>query len=157
MRLSKKQQEQVARQPGKVTEVNRAALGLSPETTCGQPASPSRRSKYRNKRVFRTPDGLIVGEDHPGPKEKVADSRKEYRRLLELRAEQAAGAIQWLRTQVGFKLTVNGHPICRYRADFVYIRGGRQVVEDCKGMRTDVYKLKRALMKAVLGIDILET
>lgn len=123
-----------------------------------QETPPKRgRSKYRNQPVYRTPDGLIVGSDHPGPKTKVADSRKEYRRLLELLAEQAAGTIQWLRTQRSFKLVVNGVFVCRYRADFLYIRDGRQVVEDTKGAITDVYRIKRALMKAVHGIEILET
>lgn len=114
-------------------------------------------TKYRNKRVYRTPDGLVVGDEHPGPKTKIADSRREYRRLLVLLAEQKAGSIQWLRTQVRFKLVVNGLLICRYVADFVYIRDGRQVVEDSKGARTDVYKLKKALLKAIYNIDILET
>lgn len=151
MRLSRAEQERVARQAERVTAVNRAALEAA-----GFPKKPA-GPKYRNRRVYRTPDGLVVGEDHPGPKEKVADSRKEYRRLLELRREEAAGAVRWLRTQVSFKLVVNDVLVCRYRADFVYVRGGRQVVEDCKGMRTDVYRLKRALMRACLGIDILET
>ena len=58
---------------------------------------------------------------------------------------------------MSFKLVVNGTLIARYRADFVYIRGGRRVVEDAKGFRDRVYKLKRALMLACHGIEILET
>jgi hypothetical protein len=51
-------------------------------------------------------------------------------------------------------------PAVRYIADFVYIRDGRQVVEDAKSphLRKDpVYRLKKHLMKSVHGIDIVET
>jgi hypothetical protein len=54
-------------------------------------------------------------------------------------------------------LAVNGIAICRYRADFVYVESGKRIVEDTKGMRTDVYKLKKKMMLAILGIDIKET
>ena len=113
--------------------------------------------KYRNHRVYRTPNGLVVGEDHPGPKTKIADSRREYRRLLELLAEANAGTIQWLRTQLRYRLAVNNQTIGHYVADFVYIREGNLVVEDVKGFKTDVYKIKKRLMKAIHNIDILET
>lgn len=44
-----------------------------------------------------------------------------------------------------------------YIADFVYIKDGQTIVEDCKGFKTDTYKLKRALMLYKYGIRILET
>lgn len=45
-----------------------------------------------------------------------------------------------------------------YIADFVYYdKNGQQVVEDYKGYRTDVYKLKKKLMKYIYDIDIKET
>ena len=56
--------------------------------------------------LFRA--GEVVGREHAGEKRKVADSQKEYRRLLELRAEEQAGRIRQLRTQVRFVLRVNG-------------------------------------------------
>lgn len=43
------------------------------------------------------------------------------------------------------------------RADFVYLEHGKEIVEDTKGMRTQVYVMKRKLMKALYGITILET
>lgn len=70
---------------------------------------------------------------------------------------QIAGAISGLRLQVRFPLRVNGVTVANYLADFVYVRDGRRVVEDVKGMRTAVYKLKCRLMQAVHGIEILET
>lgn len=119
----------------------------------------AKRRKYRNNPVFVTPAGDVVGRDHPGPKRKVADSQKEYRRLLELQAEERAGRIRQLRTQVRFVLRVNGLKIGAYWADSTYIRGGRLVVEDVKSdmtRRLAVYKLKKLLVKAIFGIDIIE-
>lgn len=85
------------------------------------------------------------------------DSKAEARRYLELKKLQASGVISGLRLQVRFPLSVNGVTVGKYVADFVYIRDGRRVVEDVKGMRTAVYKLKCRLMLAVFGIEILET
>lgn len=118
-----------------------------------------KRRKYRNKPVYQTPDGSIVGAEHTGPKKKIADSLREYRRLLELQAEERAGRIRQLRTQVRFVLRVNGLKIGAYWADSTYIRGGRLVVEDVKSdmtRRLAVYKLKKLLVRALYGIEITE-
>ncbi len=87
-------------------------------------------------------------------------SKREAKRAQELRLLERAGKISRLETQVKFLLV----PQCgkerpvHYVADFVYQdQHGIRVVEDCKGFRTDVYKLKRKLMKWVRGIEILET
>lgn len=75
---------------------------------------------------------------------------------------QTAGAIYNLRAhpQPRFDLVVNGEEICTYVADFVWdeMRDGVAlgVVADSKGARVEVYKIKARLMKAVLGIEILE-
>lgn len=84
-------------------------------------------------------------------------SKKEASRYLELKMLQADGAISELRLQVSYKITVNDFLICRYIADFVYIQDGKEIVEDVKGKITDVYRLKKKLMKACHGIDIYET
>ena len=45
-----------------------------------------------------------------------------------------------------------------YIADFVYYdKNGKLVVEDFKGFKTDLYKLKKKLMKYIYDIDIKET
>lgn len=45
-----------------------------------------------------------------------------------------------------------------YIADFVYYdKNGELVVEDFKGFKTDLYKLKKKLMKYIYDIDIKET
>lgn len=45
---------------------------------------------------------------------------------------------------------------CAYYADFVYERNGAQIVEDVKGVKTEVYKIKRKLMLERYGIRIQE-
>nr|MBO6294647.1 DUF1064 domain-containing protein [Schwartzia sp. (in: firmicutes)] len=44
-----------------------------------------------------------------------------------------------------------------YIADFVYERDGKTIVEDFKGLRTDVYKLKRAMLYNKYGIKVFES
>jgi hypothetical protein len=86
------------------------------------------------------------------------DSAAEARRYQELRLMEKAGVISELELQVPYPLAVAGHHICLYKADFHYFDREKQawVVEDVKGVRTAEYKIKRKLMKAVLGIDIVE-
>lgn len=88
----------------------------------------------------------------------VFDSRKEARRYQELKLLERAKVISDLELQVPFILidkNKNGRAI-KYVADFVYNENGKQVVEDTKGFRTDVYKLKKRLLKERYGIDIKE-
>lgn len=107
--------------------------------------------KYHNKKVVRD------GEKY--------DSRKEYLRHCELKYLEKGGYISDLRRQVKYVLIPsqkeNGKCIereCSYYADFVYLDNetGETVVEDVKGMRTEVYKLKRKLMLWVHHIRIKE-
>lgn len=91
------------------------------------------------------------------------DSKKEAGRYYELSMLLRAGVISNLRLQVPFELIpaqrINGKVVeraCKYIADFVYMENGKMVVEDAKGMRTDVYKIKRKLMLKEYGIKIKE-
>lgn len=96
-------------------------------------------SKYGNRKVF-------VGA-------MAFDSKLEARRYHELLLMQKAGIICDLKTQVPFILQPSfkkGGKTIRaitYKADFVYtVCGtGATVVEDTKGYRTDVYKIKKKL------------
>lgn len=78
---------------------------------------------------------------------------------MDLLALQAAGLIRDLETQPKFRLDVGSVHICSYLADFQYfdVPRGAIVVEDVKGMRTEVYKLKAKLMLAIHGIEVEET
>jgi hypothetical protein len=85
------------------------------------------------------------------------DSKAEAARYRELTLLLKAGDISDLRIHPIYKLEANGVLICRYVSDFEYVtRDGRVVVEDVKGKKTDVYLLKRKLMRALRGIEITE-
>lgn len=124
------------------------------------------RRKYGNKKIK-------VGS-------LVFDSKKEYRRWRELGLLERAGEITNIRRQVEYLLIpeqraqstetyIRGPKkgLCKpgellerkvvYIADFVYEKAGETVVEDCKGMRTKEYIIKRKLMLYKHGIRIVET
>ena len=86
------------------------------------------------------------------------DSKKEATRYAELMLLQRSGLIQNLRLQVPFELIPKqaGERAVRYIADFTYTENGETVVEDVKGVRTDVYRLKKKLMLKVHGLRIKE-
>lgn len=91
------------------------------------------------------------------------DSRKEADRYLVLKGMEEDGIIEDLRRQVRYELVpafdVDGRhyrPVF-YVADFVYVEDGKEVVEDVKGMRTDVYRLKSKLFAQRYGMSIKET
>lgn len=93
-------------------------------------------------------------------------SKKEARRYQELKLLERAGQISNLERQVKIELHGKSGPILTekgnvmsYIADFRYVDwdlGGAWVIEDAKGFRTDLYKLKKAILKAQ-GITITET
>jgi uncharacterized protein DUF1064 len=90
-------------------------------------------------------------------------SIKEGRRYLELRVLAASGAIDDLRLQVTYNLTVTSkidgleRVIGNYIADFVYWRGGERIVEDSKGFRNQLYLRSKKHLQAQYGLKILET
>lgn len=109
------------------------------------------RSKYHAKRT--SVDGTTF------------DSRREADRYLVLKSMEENGAIEDLRRQVRYELIpafdvdgVHYRPVF-YVADFVYIdkETDEEVVEDVKGMRTDVYRLKSKLFARRYGKVIKET
>lgn len=89
----------------------------------------------------------------------IFDSKREAERYLFLRSEQLAGRISQLSCQVPFVVVpkVGKEREVKYIADFSYrTRDGTFVVEDAKGYRTDVYKIKKKLMLWRFGIEIKE-
>ena len=85
------------------------------------------------------------------------DSKKEAARYTDLKLLLKAGEISDLELQPTYAMIVNGRKICSYRADFRYKENGKQIVEDSKGFRTPVYRIKVKLMRACYGIEICET
>jgi hypothetical protein len=106
-----------------------------------------RRNKYAAQRCWCDLDG---GHWHA--------SLKERQRCHTLTLEAQAGLIQQLERQPRYPLRVNGVTVADYVADFTYQRQAQRVVEDVKSVatRTPVYRLKRKLMAALYGIDIVE-
>lgn len=108
-------------------------------------------SKYNNRKC--TYDGHVF------------DSGRELERYFLLKAALKEGIISDLRLQVPFDIVPaekapNGKPlrVLRYIADFTYLdKDGRLHVEDVKGVKTAVYKLKKRLMWHIYRIDIEET
>tara|TARA_R100000654_G_scaffold2657_2_gene9756 strand:+ start:565 stop:930 length:366 start_codon:yes stop_codon:yes gene_type:complete len=93
-----------------------------------------------------------------------AAEAKHYYHVLKPRV--AAKEITNLKLQPEFKCEIRGKKICKYKADFSYFdkkklgpdgQRGCQVVEDVKGFKTDIYRLKKKLVEALFpGTLILE-
>ena len=83
---------------------------------------------------------------------RVYDSKKEAKRAYELEMLQRAGLISNLEKQKVFELQpsfkINGKTerAITYLADFVYIKDNKTIIEDTKGFKTDVYKIKRKML-----------
>jgi len=96
---------------------------------------PRGKSKYKAISC-RTQDGYFA-------------SKKELARWEQLKLLQQAGAIKGLtrkREHCTFPLRgYNGSEVCKYIADYVYVADSKNVAEDAKGFKTDVYKIKRKL------------
>lgn len=90
---------------------------------------------------------------------KKFDSKKEAKRYQELKLLEQSNEIKELQLQVPFILIDKSEygRVIKYIADFVYIRDGKQVVEDCKGFRTDVYRLKKRLFEEKYKTEIFES
>ena len=103
-------------------------------------------------------------------KTKGFDSAKEWRRNQELEIMQRAGEISELNRQVPFtlmpsytivdKTTKQGFRNVReirYIADFTYrLKSGKRIIEDVKGMQTDVFKIKRKLLERKIALKEIE-
>ena len=103
-------------------------------------------------------------------KTKGFDSAKEWRRNQELEALQRAGEISELNRQVPFVLmpsyTISDETTkqgfrtvreIRYIADFTYrLKDGTRIIEDVKGMQTEVFKIKRKLLERKIALGVIE-
>ncbi len=85
------------------------------------------------------------------------DSKKEARRYGELKLLFKAGQIRNLEIQPEFDFSIEGKKIFTYRADFAYFENQDRVIEDCKGFKTPVYRLKKKLIEAQCKFKIRET
>ncbi len=128
-----------------VTDLSRSAQRQVLKKVIG-----ARESKYKNRKTEKeTPSGKVIR----------FDSKKEADRYIALLALQKAGKIRGLKLQADFTLKEaftdprDGKRVkaMKYRADFVYQErhGGEwhTVIEDVKGVETDVFKMKERLMR----------
>ena len=96
-------------------------------------------NKYRNKKV--------IVDDY------IFDSIQESRRYKELKILLKAGQIQNLELQPHFLLQEsfrkNGKTYRKIEdiADFKYKEKGKTIIEDVKGIQTDVFKLKHKIFE----------
>ena len=109
------------------------------------------QSKYNNRKV------RCLGE--------TFDSMLECERYKYLKALEQQKVISNLQRQVKYVLLPSQKDSktrktiereITYLADFVYEKGSQTIVEDVKGMKMDVYKIKRKLMLYFHGIQIKE-
>lgn len=111
------------------------------------------RALKKQPRVKNTKRKLVNGIEF--------DSTREARRYQDLALMQTAGQIRDLRRQVPYPIYIKGIFICDWRADFVYEQAEPdrwiRIVEDSKGWKTDVYKLKKKMIEAEYGFRIKET
>ena len=109
----------------------------------------TKQNKYHNKKVQYD--------------EMTFDSKKEYSYYLKYKLMEQAGEIHDLKMQVPFtlietfKLQDKTYRKTIYKADFTFVdKQGKYHVIDVKGIRTEVYKLKKKLMAWKYGIEIEE-
>lgn len=101
------------------------------------------RSKYGAKKVKA--DGITF------------DSKAEYARYLQLKLLEKAGGIFDIIVHPHVPLIVNNKKIGAYTGDFEYTDADteRTYLEDVKGVKTPVYRLKKKILEAN-GIKITE-
>ena len=89
-------------------------------------------------------------------------SAAEAKRYVQLKDMQQDDLIEDLVLQPSYPIVHHGKPITTYRADFRYVvlnelkRSETVVVEDVKGMVTDVYLIKKKLVEAQYNLKINE-
>jgi len=97
------------------------------------------RNKYKAKAVY-----------HDG---KRFASIKEGKRYLELKMLKESGVVKYFQRQTPWDLPGG----IRYLLDFqVKWSDGSETFEDVKGMRTEIYKLKKKQVEALYPITITE-
>ena len=84
------------------------------------------------------------------------DSAKEARRYNDLAFLFRAGFITGLELQPEFKFNLEGKKIFTYRADFAYFENQKRVIEDVKGFKTPLYRLKKKIIEAAYHVQIIE-
>ena len=103
-----------------------------------------KRSKYNSKKTQI--DGITF------------DSKKEAERYGFLKILEKAGEITDLILQHPFTFTIDGVKMFTYKSDFMYYDKAQAkiIIEDVKGMKTPIYKLKKKIIEKHYNIKITE-
>jgi hypothetical protein len=103
------------------------------------------RSKYKAQPVVDPEHGRF-------------DSKREHQRFHLLRMREKAGEIRNLERSPRFDMIVNGIKCGFYKADFAYFENNKRIIEDVKSepTRTPVYRLKKRIVEALYGVQIVE-
>lgn len=117
---------------------------LGPQAQIDRGGAEAKPHKYRAEKV--TVDGIRF------------DSKREAKRYEMLMLMAQTGQITNLELQPAFDLhDKSGAKICTYKADFRYRNvKGTTVVEDAKGFKTPIYRLKKKWVESEYGITIVE-
>jgi hypothetical protein len=90
----------------------------------------------------------------------VFDSRAEHAHYRELKLRLLAGEIESLVVHPSYDIKVEGEHICKFIPDFQYtdLLLGKRLTVDVKSgpTKTPVYRIKKKLLRAVWGIDVIE-
>ena len=84
------------------------------------------------------------------------DSKREAGRYLDLKTLEMHKRIRDLKLQPCFPFKYDDKVMFKYYADFEYYENDEYIVEDVKGVKTPVYKLKKKLIEAQYKIRIIE-
>lgn len=87
----------------------------------------------------------------------VFDSKREAARYSELKLLLRGGVISNLEWHTPLDFLIGGKKIFTYKPDFIYYENGERIIEDVKGVRTPVYRLKKKLIEAQFQVKIRET
>jgi hypothetical protein len=87
----------------------------------------------------------------------VFASKREAKRYHELKLLEHIGAISGLELQPAYDITVNCQHICTVKLDFRYVDNSTfsRVIEDSKGVDNPLSRLKRKLVEAQHGIEVM--
>jgi hypothetical protein len=95
----------------------------------------------------RTIDGIVFA------------SKRQAKRYVQLKTLEKSGVISHLEREPEFKVSINGHHYCRYRADFAYFHDGKRVIEDVKSSGTAkdaAYRLRKRAAELQFFIQVRE-
>jgi len=103
-----------------------------------------KRSKYRAIKT-RNANGVLF------------DSKKEARLDPVIMMYSKSDFVKEVIRKKVYPIVINGVLVCKYVSDWtILFKNGTEQVYDAKGYKTQVYKLKKKLMKAVHNLTINE-